>query len=417
MTADATPPATPVSSEAPRLSPEVAELDAAYVLPTYARQPLEVVAGLGSELVGRDGRRYLDFVTGLSVNNFGHCHPRVVAAIQEQAARLIHCSNLFHTEPQARLAARLSSLTNGGKVFFGNSGAEANEAAIKIARKRARLLGGGVIVTLEDSFHGRTMATLSATGQPEKQRAFSPVVEGFLHVPAGDVDALRRAFRSRRVAAVMAEPVLGESGVRVLPADFLQEVQELCEQHQALLILDEVQTGLGRCGAAFAYQRFGLLPDIVTIAKSLAGGLPMGATVVGGRAAGVLGVGEHGSTFGAGPVAASAALAVLDLLEEPGLFERVEARGDRLEGWLRRVVEGGAATEVRRLGLMAAIDLTAGGARDAVAAALDAGILLNATSDTTLRFLPPLIVTEEEVDRVGAFLLERLAASGTRRSA
>lgn len=417
MTADGSHPTVPVSNDVPRLSPELAELDAAYVLPTYARQPLEVVAGLGSELVGRDGRHYLDFVTGLSVNNFGHCHPRVVAAIREQAGRLIHCSNLFYTEPQAQLAARLSSLTNGGKVFFGNSGAEANEAAIKIARKRARHLGGGVIVTLEDSFHGRTMATLSATGQPEKQRAFSPVVEGFLHVPAGDVDAVRHAFRSRRVAAVMAEPVLGESGVRVLPAEFLQEVQELCEQHQALLILDEVQTGLGRCGAAFAYQRFGLLPDIVTVAKSLAGGLPMGATVVGGRAAGVLGPGEHGSTFGAGPVAASAALAVLDLLEEPGLFERVEARGDRLEGWLQRIVEGGAATEVRRLGLMAAVDLTDGGARDIVGAALEAGILLNATSDTTVRFLPPLIVTEEEVDRVGAFLLERLVAPATRRSA
>ena len=169
---------------ADRVSPEVAALDAAFVLPTYARQPLEVVAGEGSELIGRDGRRYLDFVTGLSVNNFGHCHPRIVAAIREQAGRLIHCSNLFHTEPQARLAARLSELTNGGKVFFGNSGAEANEAAIKVARKRARHLGGGVIVTLEDSFHGRTMATLSATGQPDKQRAFSPVMEGFCTCPS-----------------------------------------------------------------------------------------------------------------------------------------------------------------------------------------------------------------------------------------
>jgi acetylornithine/N-succinyldiaminopimelate aminotransferase len=390
-----------------RVSPEVAALDAAYVLPTYARQPLEIVAGEGTELIGRDGRRYLDFVTGLSVNNFGHCHPHIVAAIHGQADRLIHCSNLFFTEPQARLAGRLSSLTNGGKVFFANSGAEANEVAIKVARKRARHLGGGVIVTLVDSFHGRTMATLSATGQPEKQRAFSPVVEGFLHVPAGDVDALRQAFRSRRVAAFMAEPVLGESGVRLMPQRFFDEAQTLCEQHHALVIVDEVQTGLGRCGAPFAYQRFGLRPDIVTAAKSLAGGLPMGAAIVGGQAAGVLGPGDHGSTFGAAPVVAGAALAVLDLLDEPGLFERVEERGAQLESWLQRMVDQGSAREVRRLGLMAAVDLSDGGAKAAVTAALDQGILLNATSDTTLRFLPPLIVSAEEIDRVGAFLLEQ----------
>lgn len=398
-------------SEQERVSPEVAALDAAYVLPTYARQPLEVVAGEGTELIGRDGRRYLDFVTGLSVNNFGHCHPQIVAAIQRQAQTLIHCSNLFHTEPQARLAARLSDMTNGGKVFFGNSGAEANEAAIKVARKRARHLGGGAIVTLEDSFHGRTMATLSATGQPEKQRAFSPVVEGFLHVPAGDVEALRGAFRSRRVAAVMAEPVLGESGVRVLPQDFFDEMQELCEHHEALLIVDEVQTGLGRCGAPFAYQRYGLLPDIVTVAKSLAGGLPMGAAIVGGRAVGVLGPGDHGSTFGAAPVQASAALAVLDLVEEPGLFELVEARGARLEAWLCRLVDAGVAVDVRRLGLMAAVDLARQGAKEVVGRALAAGILVNATSDVTIRFLPPLIVSDDEIDRVGSFLLDTLSTT------
>ncbi|MHB0979778.1 MAG: aspartate aminotransferase family protein [Thermoleophilia bacterium] len=391
-----------------RVDARVAALDAAYVLPTYVRQPLEVVAGEGAEVTGRDGRRYLDFVTGLSVSNFGHCHPHVVAAIREQAGRLIHCSNLYLTEPQARLAQRLSALGNGGRVFFANSGAEANEIAIKIARKRARSLGGGVIVTLERSFHGRTMGTLSATGQPEKQRAFGPPLEGFTHVPLGDPDALVTVFRERRVAAFMAEPVLGESGVLLPPPGFLATVDRLCREHDALLILDEVQTGLGRCGAAFAYQRLGLSPDVVTVAKTLAGGLPMGAALVAGRAEGVLEPGDHGSTFGGGPVVAAAALAVLDLLEEEGLYERVEELGARLEGWLRGLEAAGAVSEVRRLGLMAAVDLPGVSAKQVVLDALEAGILLNATSDQTLRFLPPLTVSAEQVDHVGRFLEERL---------
>lgn len=394
-----------------RVSAEVAALDGAYVLSTYARQPLEIVAGEGSELIGRDGTRYVDFVTGLSVNNFGHCHPRVVEAVREQVGRLIHCSNLFHTEPQARLAERLSRLANGGRVFFGNSGAEANEAAIKIARKRAGTRQGGPIITLERSFHGRTMATLSATGQPEKQAPFAPIVEGFVHVPLGDVDALRGVFESGPVAAFMAEPVLGESGVYPLPIEFLLEAARLCAEHDALLIMDEVQTGLGRCGAPFAYQRYGIEPDIVTVAKTLAGGLPMGAAVVAGRAEGVLGIGDHGSTFGGGPVVAAAALAILDLLEAPGLFDQIEVLGQRLEAWLRGLVDAGVVSEVRRLGLMAAVDLRAGGAKQVASDALEAGILLNATSDMTVRFLPPLIVTPDEIDRVGGFLQERLGGA------
>jgi len=394
-----------------RVSAEVAALDGAFVLSTYARQPLEIVAGEGSELIGRDGTRYLDFVTGLSVNNFGHCHPRVVQAVRGQVGRLIHCSNLFHTEPQARLAERLSRLANGGRVFFGNSGAEANEAAIKIARKRAGARDGGPIITLERSFHGRTMATLSATGQPEKQAPFAPVVEGFVHIPLGDVDALRGIYQRGPVAAFMAEPVLGESGVHPLPAAFLLEAERLCVEHDALLIMDEVQTGLGRCGAPFAYQRYGVAPDIVTVAKSLSGGLPVGAAVVAGRAEGVLGIGDHGSTFGGGPVVAAAALAVLDLLEAPDLFDQVESLGQRLERWLNGLVDAGVGCSVRRLGLMAAVDLCAGEAKQVASDALAAGILLNATSETTLRFLPPLLVTPDEIDRVGGFLHERLGVT------
>lgn len=399
----------------PLVDPEVLDLDSRYVLPTYRRVPVEFTEGEGTELLGYDGRRYLDFVTGLSVSNFGHCHPHVVAAIQEQAARLLHCSNLFYTEQQAHLAARLSALTGGGRVFFGNSGAEANEAAIKLARKRCRELGGGAIITLERSFHGRTMATLSATGQRDKQQAFAPPLEVFLHIVPNDVEGLRQAFRSGRAAAFMAEPVLGESGVYPLSLEFLQEAQRLCDMYGSLFIMDEVQTGLGRCGRAFAYQHYGLDPDIVTSAKSLAGGLPIGACIARKRAEDVFRPGDHGSTFGGGPVVAAAALAVLDLLEEPGLFERVEELGARLESWLQKLVDAGVACEVRRLGLMAACDLdvdrASWNAREVAERALEAGLLLNATSDETLRFLPALIVSPEEIDRVGAFLLETLTAS------
>jgi acetylornithine/N-succinyldiaminopimelate aminotransferase len=391
-----------------RVDRVVAALDRDHVLPTYARQPLEIVSGRGAYVTGRDGREYLDFVMGLSVSNFGHCHPKVVAAIQEQAARLIHCSNLYSTEPQARLASRLSALSTGGRVFFCNSGAEANEVAVKVARKRSQSRGGGVIVTVEGSFHGRTMATLSATGQPAKRRDFSPALEGFEHIPLGDLSALKSAFGRGAVGAFMAEPVLGEGGVLVHPEGFLKTAQDLCAEHDALFMLDEVQTGLGRCGAPFAYQRLGLEPDVVTVAKSLAGGLPMGAAILGGRAEGVLTVGDHGSTFGGGPVAAAAALAVLDLLEEDGLFARVEHAGRHLEGWLERLRLAGHVCDVRRMGLMAAVDLVVPGAKALVLAALEEGILLNATSDVTVRFLPPLIVTLEEIDRVGEFLLSTI---------
>jgi acetylornithine/N-succinyldiaminopimelate aminotransferase len=388
-----------------RVDDEVAALDRDHVLPTYARQPLEIVSGRGAYVTGRDGRDYLDFVMGLSVSNFGHCHPQVVAAIQEQAARLIHCSNLYSTEAQARLAARLSTLSTGGRVFFCNSGAEANEVAVKVARKRSQSRGGGLIVTVEGSFHGRTMGTLAATGQPAKRRDFAPDLPGFTHIPLGDVDALQALFASEPVAAFMVEPVLGEGGVLLHPDGFLEKAQALCEQHDALLIVDEVQTGLGRCGAPFAYQRLDLTPDVVTVAKSLAGGLPMGAAIVGGRAESVLTVGDHGSTFGGGPVAAAAALVILDLLEGEGLFSRVEELGIRLEAWLRRLQTTGGALDVRRLGLMAAVDLAQPSAKDVVLDALEKGILLNATSERTVRFLPPLIVTHEEIDRVGEFLL------------
>lgn len=388
--------------------PEVLALDQRYVLPTYARLPLEVVAGDGAELVGPRGERYLDFVTGLSVNNFGHCHPKVVAAIREQTGRLIHCSNLFLTAPQAQVAERLSALVGGGRVFFANSGAEANECALKIARKRSTLSGAGDVtgdvLFVEHSFHGRTIATLSATGGPAKQAAFGLPLPHHRLVPRNDVHALEEAFAAGPVSAFIAEPVQGESGVWPLAQEFLATAESLCRRHDALLIMDEVQSGLGRCGSAFAYQRYGLCPDIVTVAKSLAGGLPMGACIARGQAEDVLTAGDHGSTFAAGPVVSAAALAVLDLLAEDGLFERVRALGARLESWLRGLEDAGKVVDIRRLGLMVGADLADPVAKEVVAAGIEQGILLNATSDVTLRFLPSFVVTEEQIDRVGEFL-------------
>jgi len=296
-------------------------------------------------------------------------------------------------------------MAGGGRVFFGNSGAEANEAAIKIARKHGRDKGKMVVVTLEGSFHGRTMATLSATGQPDKMIDFAPALQTFRHVAIDDEAALTDAFRKGDVAALLLEPVAGESGVQLISESFLRFGQSLCRDTGALFMVDEVQTGLGRCGAAFAYQRFGLEPDVITVAKSLAGGLPIGAVIARNEAEGVLGLGDHGSTFGGGPVVAAAALAVLNLIAADGLFETVETLGARLESWLHELTLAGAAGDVRRLGLMAAVDLNSKDAHAVVDAARAEGILLNATSSDTLRMLPALIVSEEEIDRVGRFLI------------
>ncbi len=300
------------------VDPEVAAIDAAFVLPTYARLPLQIVSGSGSEVVGVDGRRYLDFVTGLSVCNFGHCHPRMVAAIQRQAAQLIHTSNLFLTEPQAQLARRLSRLANGGRVFFANSGAEANECALKIARKWGRERGGGSIVYLEHSFHGRTMGTLSATGQPSKQEPFGLPLPGYRMLPRHDIGALRSVFAQEPVAAFIAEPVQGESGVHPLGAAYLQEAQALCARHDALFIMDEVQTGLGRCGALRVHA---LRPGS---SRCHAGQEPGRRPAHGRRhcpgqsrrRAARRRARHH---LRGGPVPAAAALAVLDLLEEEDL--------------------------------------------------------------------------------------------------
>jgi predicted acetylornithine/succinylornithine family transaminase len=387
------------------LADELLALEDAHGMKTYARQPVAFVRGEGAILYDADGDAYLDFLSGISVCNAGHCHPRVVEAIRDQAGRLLHASNLYVTEPAVRLAERLAvRLAPDARVFFCNSGAEANEAAIKLARKHRRR---GDLVVLEGGFHGRTMGALSATPQETKQEPFAPLVPGFKAVPRDDPAVLRAAV-DERTAAVLLEPVQGESGVWPLSDELLVTAREACDRAGALLIFDEIQTGMGRTGALWAFERTPVRPDVFTAAKSLAGGLPMGACVARGVAAAALTPGDHGSTFGGGPLAAAAALATLDVIDDPRLLERVDALGERLASGLHRLAEGGAVTAVRNRGLMVAADLPEPRAPEVVEEALRERIVINATGPGTLRFLPPLVIDEEDVDRVLGFLEEAL---------
>jgi predicted acetylornithine/succinylornithine family transaminase len=345
-----------------------------------------------------DGREYLDFLAGIGVCNAGHCHPRVVAAVQEQAARLLHVSNLFYTEPNARLAERLAARSLGGKVFFCNSGAEANEAAFKLARKRR---AGGRFVVLHGGFHGRTYGALSATPQETKQAPFAPLVPGFEAVlPAAVPDAV-----DGQTAGVVLELIQGESGVHPLDPALVAEIRAACDEHGALLILDEVQTGMGRTGTLWAYERYGITPDVMTVAKGLGGGLPIGALITTPEHADVFAPGDHGSTFAGNPLVSAAAHAALDVLDDPALLEHVDEMGATLSDALRELPR---VQSVRGRGLMVAAEVDADAPEVARRALLEQALVINATGPSTLRFLPPLVVSEAEiaeaVRRVGALL-------------
>jgi predicted acetylornithine/succinylornithine family transaminase len=375
------------------------------LVPAYARLPVAFVRGEGARLWDEDGAEYLDFQTGLAVNSVGHCHPAVVAAICEQAERLIHVGNLFYSEPGLRLAARLAESSLGGKVHFANSGTEANEAALKVARKAKP---GGTVVSVHRAFHGRTYGSLSATPQESKQAPFAPLVPGFVAVEPS-AEAIAGAI-DHRTAAVLLEPVQGEGGVHVLGDDVLRAAREACDAHGAALIFDEVQCGLGRTGDLWAYEHSGVVPDALTTAKALGGGLPIGALVTGPRLADVFEPGDHGSTFAGGPVQAAAGLAVLDVVSDPALLERVRALGERLRHALAELPR---VSEVRGRGLMVACDLVPDGegAPELVARALrEERLVLNATGPATLRFLPPLVVSEAQVDDALARLARLLTA-------
>jgi predicted acetylornithine/succinylornithine family transaminase len=377
---------------------ELQRLESSSVIPSYARMPVEFVRGEGTRLWDAEGSEYLDFLCGISVTSLGHCHPRVVAAIREQVGRLTHVSNLFYTEQAMRLAARLSSSSLGGKVFFCNSGAEANEAAIKLARK-AKPAGGVVVV--EGAFHGRTYGALSATPQESKQAPFAPLVPGFRAV-APEPAAIAGAVDGH-TAAVLLEPIQGETGVHLLSEELLQAARAACDEHGAALVFDEIQTGMGRTGTLWAYEQTGVRPDAITLAKALGGGLPIGALVTGERLADVLQPGDHGSTFAGGPVVAAAALAALELTDDPVLLENVARRGRQLEAGLQDLPH---VVSVRGRGLMLACELDVSAPELVRRALLEQRLVLNATGPTTLRLLPPLNVAEAEVGEA----LERLAA-------
>jgi predicted acetylornithine/succinylornithine family transaminase len=368
---------------------ELQALERERVVPSYARFPVEFVRGEGARLWDDEGNEYLDFLAGISVSNVGHCHPAVVAAVREQAGRLMHVSNLFYTEPPMRLAARLSERSLGGKVYFSNSGAEAVEAAIKVARKARR---GGKIVVAEQAFHGRTYGALSATPQESKQEPFAPLVPGFVVVPK--TAAALDAAVDEDTAAVLLEPVQGETGINVLSDELLRTARAACDRTGAALIFDEIQCGMGRTGTLWAYEHSGVTPDAITLAKALGGGMPIGALVTGPRLADVLEPGDHGSTFAGGPVVAAAGLAVLDVVDDGALLARVGELGERLAAGLAELP---GVREVRGRGLMRAIEVD--GAPELVRRALlEQRLVLNATGPTTMRFLPPLIVDEAEID-------------------
>jgi acetylornithine/N-succinyldiaminopimelate aminotransferase len=371
---------------------ELQSLERDYAIPTYLRNPVEFVRGSGCRLWDDEGNEYLDFLAGISVLNVGHCHPRVVEAVRDQAGRLTHATNLYYTEPAMRLSARLSQSSLGGKVFLTNSGAEANEAALKLAR-RAR--PGGGIVVLQGAFHGRTFGALSATPQESKQAPFAPLVPGFTVVPK-QPEALANAV-DERTAAVLLEPIQGETGINVLSEELLAVARDACDRVGALLLFDEIQTGMGRTGTVWAYEQTGVTPDAITSAKALGGGLPIGALITSPRLADVFEAGDHGSTFAGGPLVARAALEALEICSDPGLLAGVHRLGERLVAGLAQLPYVAA---VRGRGLMRAIDLVQG--VDAVALArralVEQRLVVNATGPGTIRLEPPLIVSDDEVD-------------------
>ena len=374
-------------------------------VPNYAPKPVVFDHGEGSRLWDIDGREYIDLGTGISVNSFGHRHPDLMAAVTAQVGRLVHVSNLYYVESTVRLAEELVDSTFAERVFFCNSGAEANEAAIKIVRKHASEAGRGPeereIITFEGSFHGRTLATVTATAQPKYQEGFEPLPGGFTYCPFNDPEAIEAAI-SDRTCAVMLEPVQGEGGVTPARQGFLRHVQDLCRRHDALLVLDEIQSGMGRSGKFFAHEwESGIEPDVVTMAKALAGGLPMGAVLVGARAADALSVGTHGSTFGGNPVAAAAARVAVRLAGSDELLANVARQGDAFRLFLNRInSELGLFSDVRGRGLLIGAELGeayAGKAGALVDACADEGVIVLVAGASVLRLLPPLNISDEDV--------------------
>lgn len=377
-----------------------------YVIGNYGRLPRVIAKGQGNLLWDLDGNEILDMFPGWAVSGIGHCHPRVVEAIQKQAAELIHMDNTFYNIPQGRLAQLLSERAFGGKCFFCNSGAEANEAALKLARKHTPK-EKYKFITAERSFHGRTFATITATAQPKYQEGFLPLVPGFEYVPFNDIDALAEAFTDE-VAGVMIEPVQGEGGINPATPEYMQTIRDLCDEHGAMMILDEVQTGMGRTGRWFGYQHYEVVPDIITMAKALGGGTAIGAMMARPEVAASLVPGTHASTFGGNPLACAAAIAVIEAVEEDRLLENARTMGEYAAGKLRSLKSKYPIIDhVRGLGLMIGIQLTEPGA-GIVSRCLEKGLRINCTQTSVLRFMPSMTISAAEIDRAVQILDEVL---------
>lgn len=382
-----------------------------FVAHTYARFPIVLVKGKGARVWDADGKEYLDFVAGLAVCNLGHCHPKVVKAIQDQAQKLIHVSNFYYIEPQIQLASLLCRYSFAEKVFFCNSGAEANEGALKLARKYAKEKMRGdryEVLTMERSFHGRTLATLTATAQTKYHKGYSPLVPGFKYVPFNDAEAVRKAI-DPKTCAILLEPIQGEGGVNCPSEGYLKALREICDEKGLLLIFDEVQVGMGRTGKLFSYEHDGVEPDMMTLAKSLAGGVPIGALLMGKAVADTFEPGDHASTFGGNPLATAAGVAALTALLEEGMLENCQEVGRYLLDRLREMKgKFPFVQEVRGKGLILGMELKIDGSA-IVKEMMQKGFLINCTMGNVLRFLPPLIVTKGEVDRMLEALEEVLS--------
>ncbi len=390
---------------------KISGLGLEHVMNTYARLPFALVKGKESFVWDADGREYLDMTSGIAVNNIGHCHPKVVEAVCGQASILLHCSNLYWIEPQVRLAKLLTDNSCGEKVFFCNSGAEANEGAVKLARKWSyNKFGPGryEIITTYNSFHGRTLGALAATGQEKYQKGFEPLPAGFTYVPYNDLAALKEAVTSK-TCAVLLEPVQGEGGVYAASQEYLKGVRALCDEKDLLLLLDEVQTGLGRTGTLFAYEHYGIEPDVFTLAKGLGGGVPIGAMIGKGEAAETFKPGDHASTFGGNPLAASAAIAACSVILDEKLPQQAEEKGRYIkERFFRMQKKYSIIQEIRGLGLLVGVELAAD-AQPLVEKCLEQGLLLNSVQHKVLRLAPPLNISYESLDR-GMEIIENALA-------
>src|SRR5437870_2938955 len=396
---------------------EMIELERQFLLQTYHRYPLVLQRGKAVFLYDLDGKRYLDFVAGLGVNALGHAHPRIVKTIREQAARVIHLSNLYYNEYQGRLAEKLCALSGLQRAFFSNSGTEAIEGSIKLARLASHRIGGSAksqLVGLQGSYHGRTFGAMSLTGQDKYRKGFEPLLEDVKFVPRNDVQALHLAVNDN-TAAIVLEPIFGEGGIHECSPEFLRECRTAADRHRAALIFDEIQCGLGRTGTIFAFQTFGVTPDIVAIAKPIAAGLPLGAFLAREEFASAISIGQHGTTFGGGPLACRVALEYLAILEEEKLMDNVSGVGAYLQQQLKEVAERyAAAKEVRGRGLIQGLQLDVP-ARPIVEQALAQGVLFNSTQDTVLRLLPPFLLQERHVDK-GIRVLKKLLGTKRRSS-